>query len=104
MKRLTISELPATPLAASQVFHAEWLEKARALLAQDDLLIAVPPADHTHTEWRCAAAAMLARAGVPRRAFVVAGDGEALDETEQFLAAAPGITGQYLQLTMQEAR
>ena len=99
MKRLTITDLPDAPLEASRMFHAEWLGKARTLLAGDDLLIALPHANHTHTEWRCAAAAMLARAGVPKRAFVVAGEGEALDETERYLAAAPGITGQYLQLS-----
>ena len=99
MKRLTITDLPDAPLEASRMFHAEWLGKARTLLAGDDLLIALPHANHTHTEWRCAAAAMLARAGVPKRAFVVAGEGEALDETARYLAAAPGITGQYLQLS-----
>ena len=103
MKRLTISDLPATPLEASQAFHAEWLGEARTLLAGDDLLIALPHADHTHTEWRCAAASMLARAGVPKRAFVVAGEGAVLDETERFLAGAPGITGQYLQLHSEKA-
>ncbi len=97
MKRLTIADLPDAPLEAARAFHADWLARAEALLAEDDLLIALPPADHTHTEWRSAAAAMLARAGVPRRAFVVAGEGRALDETERFLAAAPGITGQYLE-------
>ncbi len=97
MKRLTVADLPDAPLEASRMFHADWLGKAQAILAEDDLLVALPPADHTHTEWRSAAAAMLARAGVPYRAFVVAGDGRALDETEQFLAAAPGITGQYLE-------
>jgi len=103
MKRLTITDLPDAPLEASRVFNAEWLGKARMLLAEDDLLIALPHADHTHTEWRCAAAAILARAGVPKRAFVVAGDGEALDETQRFLAGAPGITGQYLELHSEKA-
>lgn len=97
MKRLTIADLPEAPLEASRVFHAEWLEKAQTILSGDDLLIALPPADHTHTEWRSAAAAMLARAGVPHRAFVIAGEGSALAETERFLANAPGITGQYLE-------
>ncbi|MDG6080320.1 hypothetical protein E3U23_14100 [Erythrobacter litoralis] len=103
MKRLTISDLPEAPLEASRMFHAEWLGKARTLLAGDDLLIALPHADHTHSEWRCAAAAMLARVGVPQRAFVVAGEGKMLDETERFLAGAPGITGQYLKLHSDEA-
>ena len=99
MRRLTITDLPEEPLEASRVFHSEWIGKAQTLLTGDDLLIALPFADHTHEEWRCAAAAMLARAGAPHRAFVVAGAGEALDETERYLAAAPGITGQYLQLS-----
>ena len=103
MRRLTITDLPEEPLEASRVFHSEWIGKAQTLLTGDDLLIALPFADHTHKEWRCAAAAMLARAGVPKRAFVVAGEGNVLDEAQSFLAQAAGITGQYLELAGRKA-
>ena len=39
----------------------------------------------------------LARKHAPRRINMVAGQGEAVDATEAYLAGAPGITGQYLE-------
>ena len=98
MKRITVDDLPAEPLAAAGVFHQHWLPHVEAVLAVgEDVMVALEPADHTHREWRLAIAAGLARAHTPRRINVVAGEGAALDAIEQYLAHAPGITGQYLE-------
>ncbi len=98
MKRVAVDELPAEPLAAAGVFHQHWLRHVEALLAGgEDVMVALAPADHAHREWRRAIAAGLARAHTPRRVNVVSGEGDALDAVERHLAAAPGITGQYLE-------
>lgn len=98
MKRVAVDDLPAEPLAAAGVFHQHWLPHIEALLASgEDVMVALAPADHTHREWRRAIAAGLARAHTPRRVNVIAGEGAALDALERYLAAAPGITGQYLE-------
>ena len=98
MRRVTVADLPEAPLAASGAFHRDHLpEIERMMGAGEDVMIALPPADHTHREWRLALAAGLARAGVPSRANVVAGEGAVLDAFEAYLAEAPGITGQYLE-------
>jgi hypothetical protein len=60
-------------------------------------MLLLPPADHSHREWRLAIVAGLARKHAPRRINMVAGQGEAVDATEAYLAGAPGITGQYLE-------
>lgn len=98
MKRVAVDDLPAAPLAAAGVFHQHWLPRAEALLAGgEDVTVALPSADHTHREWRRAAAAGLARANTPQRVNLVAGEGAVLDAFVRYLAAAPGITGQYLE-------
>ncbi len=98
MRRVTIVDLPAAPLAAASAIHRDHLPEIERIMAGgDDVMIALPPADHTHREWRLALAAGLARAGVPSRANVVAGEGEVLDAFEAYLVEAPGITGQYLE-------
>lgn len=99
MKRIAVDGLPQDPLAAAGAFHQHWLEQVeQALDGGEDALILVPPADHTHRQWRLAMVAGLARRYAPCRINMVAGDGgEAVDATETYLAAAPGITGQYLE-------
>lgn len=98
MKRVTVDDLPAEPLAAAGVFHQHWLPHVEALLAAgDDVMIALAPADHTHREWRRGIAAGLARAHTPRRINVVAGSEAAFDAFAIYLEAAPGITGQYFE-------
>jgi hypothetical protein len=98
MKTVAVDDLPREPLAAAGLFHQHWLPHVEALLASgEDVMVTLAPADHTHREWRHALAAGLARAHTPRRVNVVAGEGEALAAFAHYLAAAPGITGQYLQ-------
>ena len=98
MKRVEVEGLPDDPLAAAGLFHQNWLDPIeRALDGGQDVIVTLASADHTHGEWRKAAAAMLARKHTPRRINLVAGDGEVLAAIEAYLAAAPGVTGQYLE-------
>lgn len=98
MKRVAVDDLPPEPLAAAGVFHQHWLPHVEALLEGGaDVMVALSFADHTHREWRRAAAAGLARAHTPQRVNLVAGEGVVLDAFERYLAAAPGITGQYFE-------
>lgn len=98
MKQVTVDDLPAQPLAAAGVFHQHWLPHVEALLADgEDVTVALAPADHTHREWRRAIAAGLARAYTPRRINVVAGQGPVIEALVAYLAAAPGVTGHYLE-------
>jgi hypothetical protein len=98
MKRITVDGLPDEPLAAAGVFHQHWLAHVEQILRTgEDVLLALPAADHIHREWRQAIAAGLARKHTPRRINIVAGEGAALDATAAYLAGAPGITGQYLE-------
>ena len=98
MRRVTIDELPGEPLAAAGVIHQHWLPHIESLLeGGEDVMVTLAPADYTHREWRRALAAGLARAHRPRRVNVVAGAGAVLDAFENYLSAAPGITGQYLE-------
>ncbi len=98
MKRIAVDGLPDDPLAAAGVFHQHWLAHVEDVLATgEDVLLLLPSADHTHREWRLAIVTGLARKHTPRRINMVAGDGDAVDATEAYLAKAPGITGQYLE-------
>ncbi len=97
MQAIRIEGLPEDPLAAAAQFHAEILPGLRA--PGDDLLLVFAPADHAHRGWRLAAVQGLARSAVPRRVNgVTAASPAAIDSAIAFLAAAPGVTGQYLTL------
>jgi hypothetical protein len=97
MVRLDITDLPALPSAAAAAFHRDWL--AQATVLADDLTLILPPADHTHTGWRLAVLQTLAREAAPLRVNAVASDDPAAIEAAlAYLAAAEGVTGQYLPL------
>jgi hypothetical protein len=101
--RVLVGELPDEPLDAAARFYGEVLERVEARLNPlrdgEDLLLIFPPADHTHRGWRLAAVQELARRHAPRRVNAVACDDEAaIAAAERYLAAAPGVTGQYLPL------
>lgn len=98
MTRIEVDGLPHEPLDAAGAFLRHWLGQVASRLAGgEDVTIVVPPADHTHREWRLAVVAGLARQHAPRRVNMVAGTGAGIARTEAYLAAAPGITGQYLE-------
>ena len=65
----------------------------------EGLILIFPPADHTHRAWRLAAVQGLARQLAPLRVNAVVSDNDAaIAESAAYLAAAPGLTGQYLPL------
>lgn len=98
MKRIAVDGLPDDPLSAAGVFHQHWLAHVESILeGGEDVMLVLPSADHTHREWRLAITAGLARKHTPRRINTVAGEGDAVDASETYLAKAPGITGQYLE-------
>ncbi len=97
MKRLAIRGLPDFPLDAAAAFGAHWLAQARA--CEEDLLLVFAPAKHTHRDWRRAAVQSLAREAAPCRVNAVASkDEDAVRTAAEYLADAPGITGQYFRL------
>lgn len=95
---LDCSALPDDALAAAARFHAEYLPRVATLLADgvESLVIVMPAAPYDHADWRRAVARDLGRAHAPRRVNVVGGN--AVAATLEFLAGAPGVTGQYLPL------
>lgn len=98
MKRVTVDDLPTAPLAAAGVFHQHWLLHIETLLAGgEDVMIVLAAADHAHREWRRAVVAGLARAYTRQRINAVAGEGQLVDAFARYLAAAPGVTGQYFE-------
>ncbi|MGE3690173.1 MAG: Rossmann fold domain-containing protein [Novosphingobium sp.] len=70
----------------------------------EGLLLVFEPADHTHRAWRLAAVQALAREHTPQRINAVASDDEtAVAAAHEYLANAPGVTGQYWPLDAQGA-
>ena len=100
MQRLDITGLPEGPSAAAAAFYGEWLGRAQAMLAGGEhLTLVFPPAGHEHTGWRLSAVQSLALESAPARANAVAGDdAAAISSALAYLAAADGVTGQYLPL------
>jgi hypothetical protein len=96
-----VAGLPAEPLAAAARFYADELAAIEAMLetVADGLVVVFQAADHTHRGWRLAAIQQLARDHAPIRVNAVSSDdARAIDATVRYLAAAPGVTGQYLPL------
>ncbi len=100
MQRLHVTGLPEAPSAAAALFYSQWLGQAQAMLAKGDALALVfPPASHEHTGWRLSAVQALARESAPARVNAVASnDPAAIADALAYLAAADGVTGQYLPL------
>lgn len=104
---LRVGELPDDPLDAAARFHAEALPVITAKLASvtDHATLVFAPADHTHRGWRLAVVQELARKYAPARLNALASDDEtAIAAAQTYLAAAPGVTGQYLPLDSQGAQ
>ncbi len=100
---LRIGGLPEAPLDAAAAFHAEWLLRGRAALAEGgDLALVFAPADHAHHAWRLAAVQALAREAAPARVNgLVGGEGAPLEAMLGWLAGAGAITGQLLEVAGQ---
>jgi len=108
MQVIAVDGLPAEAVAAAAVFYGHHVQRvlvaARGLrdIADGAVLIVLPPADEAHREWRLAAVQSLAREAAPVRVNAVAGDGdEAIAAAHDWLATAPGITGQLFALDCQ---
>lgn len=94
-------QLAAAPLDAAAQFGRDRLAMTRA--ATDDVIVLFATADHTHASWRKAMIEELAREAAPRRVNgVVAGSGAngqtGANEVMDYLARAPGVTGQVLEV------
>lgn len=97
MEPVRITGLPDDPLEAAAAFHSQHVAGIRA--AATDLLLVFPAAEHTHRGWRLAAVQMLARAKAPLRINGVSGGREtAIAAATEYLARAPGLTGQLISL------
>lgn len=96
---LRIDGLPSDALDAAAEFHQNWLAKAREALRNDtgSLVLVMPPAPADHRDWRRSVARDLARELAPKRVNLVAGDDrDAIAAMLDYLAQAPGVTGQLL--------
>jgi hypothetical protein len=95
---LRVGPLPTYALAAAAQFHAQVLPRVIETLARgDDIVLVFDPADHTHSDWRNGVVRGLARQFAPLRVNAVAGEDEvAIAAATDYLARAPGVTGQLL--------
>lgn len=95
---LRIEGLPESALDAAAAFHSVWLGKVREDLGgADALALTFPPAPYEHRGWRLAAVQGLARECAPKRINGIVGNEEhAIAQALEWLAQAPGITGQLL--------
>ena len=95
-----IEALPDNALDAASAFHELHLPGVReALESADSVVVTLPPAGPAHSGWRRAAVQGLARSGVPTRInFLAGGDAQAVDHALDWIARAPGVTGQLFQL------
>jgi hypothetical protein len=105
---LQLSYLPDEPLEAAAHFYAEEIPLVRKVLeheatetgeAVDALTIVFPVAGKPHQGWQLAAIQSLARELAPLRVNGLTGGGaDTIDQTTEWLASAPGVTGQLLPL------
>ncbi len=98
------TQLPADPLAAAAAFHSEIVPMVRDVQA-GDVLVSFALAEHTHDAWRRAAVQALARDLSPRRVNGLVGDDAAgLAQLADYLAKAPGVTGQVFEVAANGAK
>jgi hypothetical protein len=95
MAVLRLGALPQAALAAAAAFYA----RLSPLSIGEDIVLVFAPADHTHRGWRLAAVQELARQHAPARVNAVVSSSEpAIAAAVAYLSAAPGVTGQLLEL------
>jgi len=100
---LQVTRLADTPTEAAARFYAEEVPRAQELLGGnetlDALAIVFPDGGKAHLAWQLAAVQSLARELAPVRVNGLAGGApDAIDEAVEWLAHAPGVTGQVLTL------
>ncbi len=94
-----VEGLPEHPLDAAAHFLDQFVPKVRSMATSGDVVVILPPADHTHAAWRLAAVQELAREAVPNRVNAVEGEDEAaVSDTLYYLQSADGVTGQVFTL------
>lgn len=95
-----VAPLPPSALDAAGRFHADYLPSVLGELGNGEHIVLVfEPADHTHRAWRLALVQGLAREHAPTRVNAVASEDEAaIAAAADYLARAPGVTGQYFAL------
>lgn len=97
---IRVGALPGSAVEAAGRFHADVLPRVLGELGRGEHFVLVfEPADHAHRAWRLAAVQGLAREHAPARVNAVASQDEAaISAAADYLARAPGVTGQYLAL------
>lgn len=97
-----VEGLPAAPLDAAKTFHEDWLPEIRAACRTfENVSVVFPPASFEHRGWRLAAIQNLARETAPARVNGIVGEvysQAGVASTIAWLCAAPGITGQLLEV------
>lgn len=104
--QLTITSLPASPLAAAAAFHQHHMPDIMDILDRNpaSLVILLESAPYDHAGWRRAVVEDLARAHAPVRVNMLAGgDEQAVADACAYLANASGVTGQLFNLNSQNA-
>ncbi len=96
---ITVSGLSSAPLDAAADFQHRFLPELRNRADKADVVVHLPFADHTHKSWRLAVIQELAREAAPSRVNAVVGEaGQGMSDALDYLAKAPGVTGQILEL------
>ena len=94
-----VTDLPESPLSAAAAYFDQFLNEARTLLAYDGvgaLAIILPHTGTDHDDWRQALARDMAKEFTPQRVNVIGAGAEADTQAlADYLAGAPGVTGQY---------
>lgn len=101
MAVLPVTGLARGAVAAAADFYARIVPQLRGAAKDgaDHLTLVLPSGDYTHRHWRAAALAGLARDMAPVRVNAIAGgDAAAVRAALDWLASAPGVTGQVLVL------
>lgn len=98
-RMIAARDLPLAPLDAAAQFTAHILPSIRTDLASDCIIL-FDPADRPHAIWRRAMVEELAREAAPARINAIVGTAEdAIAATVEYLAKAPGVTGQIFELS-----
>ena len=98
---LIVLDLPEAPLDAAASFHRIHVPEARRILSDaadiESLIVRFSPVSREHLGWRLAAIQELAREAAPRRVNAIAVDADTdIEGVLDFVASAPGVTGQLL--------